>query len=101
MVTINLTSTQSERPRIVKPFDESTLANVESELVIDLDTMLAHMPQDTDGVKYNIIESDDERFDTPVTVKLGDKRYFDITSGSEIFDTVQLGGYGMKILKAE
>ncbi len=62
-VTINLTSTQPERPRIVKPFDESALADVESELVIDLDTMLAHMPQDTDGVKYNIIESDDERFD--------------------------------------
>ena len=60
------------------------------------------------GVTAHVREGNGQRFifagnynDTPVTVETGDKRYIDLTDGNEIFGTIQLDGYGVKMLKAE
>ena len=39
-VTIKMTAAEPKRPKIVEPFDESKFADSESEVVIDLDTMI-------------------------------------------------------------
>jgi len=62
-VTINIQCSEPERPKIVEPFDEKKFADVESQLVIDLDTVINNLPADTDGLKYNVVYPEDGMFD--------------------------------------
>lgn len=62
-VTINIKCSEPERPKIVEPFDEKKFADVESQLVIDLDTVINNLPADSDGLKYNVVYPEDGMFD--------------------------------------
>ena len=70
-VTIKMTAAEPKRPKIVEPFDESKFADVESEVVIDLDTMIKNGRVDSnlDAVELETAESDDGRFDKVLKVK--------------------------------
>ena len=70
-VTIKMTAAEPKRPKIVEPFDESKFADAESEVVIDLDTMIKNGRVDSnlDAVELETAESDDGRFDKVLKVK--------------------------------